>query len=129
MSRFNTSAASLARFLECSANDACCGAHSLAEIYSTLTGMPGKYRVTGDQAMLFIGSVQERLSVVALSADEYAAALASWSNLGIMGGAIYDAMLATCALKADSATIYSWNLRHYQRFGDEVTRRLKTPDA
>jgi hypothetical protein len=40
--------------------DACFGAHTLAEIYSTLTRMPGKYRVTGDQAMLFVGSVLAR---------------------------------------------------------------------
>jgi predicted nucleic acid-binding protein len=25
----------------------CCGAHSLAEVYSTLTRMPGKHRISG----------------------------------------------------------------------------------
>lgn len=45
-----------------------CGAHSLAEVYSTLTRMPGKHRISGEQAMLFIGSIRERLSSIALSA-------------------------------------------------------------
>ena len=53
--------ASLSLFLKFTKDEACCGAHTLAEIYSTLTRMPGKYRVTGDQAMLFVGSVLERL--------------------------------------------------------------------
>ena len=29
-----------------------------------------------------------------------------------MGGGIYDAMLAHCALKAEAETIYTWNDRH-----------------
>jgi predicted nucleic acid-binding protein len=31
-------------FLRFVKKDACCGAHSLAEVYATLTGMPGKRR-------------------------------------------------------------------------------------
>ena len=122
-------APSLSLFLSVGKEDGCCGAHTLAEIYSTLTGMPGKYRVTGDQAMLFIGSILERLSVVALTAEEYAAALESWSKMGIVGGTIYDAVLASCALKSRAEAIYSWNLRHYRQLGPEVERRLKSPDA
>ena len=120
---------SLALFIAAHPATACCGAHSLAEVYSTLTGMPGKYRVTADQAMLFLGTIQERLGIVALDAEEYAAALASWSRLGIVGGNIYDALLASCALKSRAATIYSWNLRHYSRLGLDVDRRLTSPDA
>lgn len=122
-------APSLSLFLSVGKEDGCCGAHTLAEIYSTLTGMPGKYRVTGDQAMLFIGSILERLSVVALTAEEYAAALESWSKMGIGGGTIYDALLASCALKSRAEAIYSWNLRHYRQLGPEVERRLRSPDA
>ena len=44
-----------------------------------------------------------------------------------MGGAIYDAILAGCALKAGVQTIYTWNTRHYNQFGSEVVRRLRTP--
>ena len=119
--------ASLGLFVQCAAETACCGAHSLAEVYATLTGMPGKYRVTGHEAMLFIGNIRERLGLIALDAEEHAAALESWSHHGVAGGTIYDALLASCALKADAETIYSWNLRHYQRFGSDVQRRLKTP--
>lgn len=89
--------------------------------------MPGKHRISGEQAMLFIGSIRERLSVVALDGDEYAEALQASAARGIIGGGIYDAILAHCALKAQAETIYSWNTRHYGPCGPEVTQRLRTP--
>jgi len=52
-------------------------------------------------------------------------ALQASSALGRIGGGIYDAMLAHCALKAQAETIYSWNGRHYAQCGPEVTGRLK----
>lgn len=119
--------ASLELFVQFDKSIGCCGAHSLAEVYSTLTRMPGKHRISGEQAMLFVGSIRERLSVVALTGDEYADALQASSALGIVGGGIYDAMLAHCALKAQAETIYSWNEKHYAQCGPEVTRRLRTP--
>ncbi|MDP9055660.1 MAG: PIN domain-containing protein [Acidobacteriota bacterium] len=119
--------ASLALFIQFDKLTGCCGAHSLAEVYSTLTRMPGKHRISAEQAMLFIGSIRERLSLIALTGNEYADALQSFSGLGVVGGGIYDAMLAQCALKAQAETIYSWNSRHYARCGPEVMRRLRTP--
>jgi predicted nucleic acid-binding protein len=120
-------AASLAIFTKFSKAQASCGAHSLAEVYSTLTRMPGRFRVSGEQVMLFIGSIRERLAVVSLDADEYADTLQSFAALGVAGGAIYDAILAGCALKSKADTLYTWNLRHYGQFGPEITKRLRTP--
>ena len=119
--------ASLTLFIRFDKSTGCCGAHSLAEVYSTLTRMPGKHRISGEQAMLFIGSIRERLSIVVLSGDEYAHALEASAAHGIVGGGIYDAMLAHCALKARAETIFSWNARHYVQCGPDVTKRLKTP--
>jgi predicted nucleic acid-binding protein len=119
--------ASLKLFIQFDKSTGCCGAHSLAEVYSTLTRMPGKHRISGEQAMLFVSTLRDRLSIIALSGDEYADALQTSSALGIVGGGIYDAILAHCALKAQAKTIYSWNGRHYAQCGPEVTRRLRTP--
>lgn len=77
--------------------------------------------------MLFIGSIRDRLSLVALTANEYVSALQASSDQGIVGGGGYDAILAHCALKAEAKTIYSWNSRHYQACGQEVIQRLRTP--
>lgn len=119
--------ASFQFFLQCDPSTGCCAAHSLVEVYSTLTRMPGKHRISGEQAMLFIGSIRERLSVIGLNEDEYADALQSSADLGIVGGGIYDAMLARCAIKAGAEGIYSWNIRHYAQCGPVVTQRLRTP--
>jgi predicted nucleic acid-binding protein len=45
-------------FLRFKKNEACCGAHSFGEIYAVLTGMPGNGRVSGDEALLFLGDVR-----------------------------------------------------------------------
>ena len=52
--------ASIALFLRFGQNDACCGVHSLAEVYAALTGMPPPRRVSGDQAKAFLESGTER---------------------------------------------------------------------
>ncbi|MGH9639672.1 MAG: PIN domain-containing protein [Bryobacteraceae bacterium] len=119
--------ASLDRFIRYDKTSGCCGAHSLAEVYSTLTRMPGKHRISSEQAILFIGNIRERLKVIALSEQQYADALAESAARGIVGGAIYDATLARCALVANAETIYSWNVRHYLQCGPDVVSRLKTP--
>lgn len=119
--------ASLALFVQFDKSTGCCGAHSLAEVFSTLTRMPGKHRISGAQAMLFVGNICERLSLVSLDGEEYAKALGASAALGVVGGGIYDAMLAHCALKAEAETIYSWNARHYAQCGPEVTQRLRRP--
>lgn len=89
--------------------------------------MPGKHRISAEQAMLFIGSIRERLSIIALTGDEYAEALQAASGLGIVGGGIYDAMLAHCAVKARAEVIYTWNARHYRLCGKEVIDLLREP--
>ena len=50
-------------FLRFKKNEECCGAHSLAEIYCSLTGRTGRERVSGDEAMLFLGDVREQLTI------------------------------------------------------------------
>ncbi len=100
--------ASLALLIQLDKSTGCPGAHSLAEVYSTLTWIPGKHR---------IGGIRERLSILALSGDEYAGALETSAALGIVGGGIYDAMLANCAIKANAEAIYTWDGRRYAQCG------------
>ena len=119
--------ASLNTFTHFGKKDASCGAHSLFEVYSVLTRMPGKHRVGGEQAMLFIGNIRERLTLVALTAEEYARTLETYAELGLTGGAIYDAHLAACAVKARAATLFTWNVAHFARLGPKVAPLLQTP--
>jgi predicted nucleic acid-binding protein len=122
-------AASLDVFVQCQKTDSCCGAHSLAEVYAVLTRLPGKHRISGEQAMLFIGDLRDRLTVIALDSDDYAEILRNSAALGIVGGTIYDAILAGSALKAGVEMIYTWNVRHYRQLGPDVARRLRSPSS
>ena len=114
-------------FLRFDKHDACCAAHSLAEIYAVLTGRTGRDRVGGDEALLFLGNVRERLTTISLDRDEYFAAIETSAQHGIIGGGIYDALLGHCALMAEAESIYTWNLKDFQRLGPAIAERLKTP--
>jgi predicted nucleic acid-binding protein len=115
-------------FLRHGRTDVCCGAHSLAEVYATLTGMPGKRRVSGDEAMLFLGDVRERLTLVALDEEEYFQVAQACAAGGLASGAIYDAMLGYCALKAQAKAIYTWNTKDFLRLPAVIASRVKTPE-
>ena len=119
--------ASLSAFHEADRQSSCCAAHSLAEVYSTLTRLPGRHRLSGEQVLLFLENIRERLTLVTLDPEEYFAAVEEAAAAGIVGGAVYDALLARCALKTHAETIYTWNVKHFQRINSEIARRVKTP--
>jgi len=118
---------SLAALIRANKKNACCAAHSLAEVYSTLTRLPRTHRVSGDQAMLFLADLVERLTLIALDGSEYWAAIGEAAAQNISGGTIYDALLAKCALKAGAEIIYTWNVGDFERLGKQMARRLQTP--
>ena len=89
--------------------------------------MPGRFRVSAERARLFVADLREKFQAIALTAEEYAAMLDHYSAAGITGGAIYDAMIARCAVKAGAEILLTWNLRDFTRFGPEVDQLLKTP--
>jgi predicted nucleic acid-binding protein len=116
-------------FLRYEKKAVCCGAHSLAEVYATLTGMPGKRRVSGDEALLFLGDVRERLTLVALDEQEYFRVAESSAAASLASGAIYDAILGHCALKAKAEVIYTWNTRDFLRLAPAIASRVKIPGS
>ncbi|MGH7812499.1 MAG: PIN domain-containing protein [Candidatus Binataceae bacterium] len=107
--------------------EACCALHSVAETFSVLTGRTGRYRASGDGAMLFIGQVRERLALISLTQDEYFGVLESAAAMGLAGGVIYDALLGRCAVKAKAESIYTWNVKDFNRLGPDIAARVKTP--
>jgi predicted nucleic acid-binding protein len=113
-------------FIQFNRSTGCCGAHSLAEVYATLTRMPGKRRISGEQAMLFIGNIRERLSIVALNGDEYADVLQASAARGV-SAALSTMPCWHIAPSSQSRGIYTWNIRHYSLCGREVAGRLRTP--
>ncbi len=114
-------------FLRFGKRNACCGAHSLAEVSATLTGMPGRRRTSGDEALLFLGDIRERLTVVALDEEEYFQMAELSAAAHLADGAIYDAILGHCALKARAEVIYTWNARDFLRLPQAIAGRVRDP--
>jgi predicted nucleic acid-binding protein len=119
--------ASLALFIKLNKQTGCTAAHCLAEVYAVLSGMPGKDRVSPDEAILFLSDVRTRLAVVSLTETDYMSAIATAARSGVTGGGLYDALLARCALKAKVDWLYTWNVKHFTRLGADLAARVKWP--
>jgi predicted nucleic acid-binding protein len=114
-------------FLRFGKKNAGCGAHSLAEVYAILTGMPAPRRVSGNEALLFLGNVRNHLTLVALNEQEYFQVAEGSGEASLAGGLIYDAVLGRCALKAKAEVIYTWNVKDFVRLGSGIASRVRTP--
>ena len=80
-----------------------------------------------EQVLLVLDNIREHLETVVLTSEEYSSAIAEAAAEGILGGTVYDALIAQCALKAKAAIIYTWNIDHFRRCGPEVASRVRTP--
>lgn len=118
---------SLVAFLAAGKGQAFCSAHSLAELYATCTRLPGKHRLSGEQVLRFLESIDEHLATVTLDNSEYVSVIHHSAGLGIVGGAIYDALIASCAIKAKAGVLYTWNLQDFRRLGPDIEAIVRTP--
>jgi predicted nucleic acid-binding protein len=82
---------------------------------------------TSDQAIEFPGNIHSRFRLVSLEGDDYPDRIREAAAKRISGGAIYDALIARCAVQAGADEIFTWNTRHYQLLGAEVSKRIKSP--
>jgi predicted nucleic acid-binding protein len=105
----------------------CCAGHAIAQVYSTLTRMPGQHRAGPEEALLFLNSIRSRFQFVSLSPDQYWAVVSSASESGIVGGRVYDALPAACAIKAKAEIIYTWDVTDFRQLGADIEKRVRTP--
>ena len=116
------------RLMRKSSRDHCaCAAHSLAELYSVLSRLPGGWRQRPDFAGALVEEIASRVTVVALTAQEYLATLQSAARLRVAGGTVYDALLLACARKVNAERIYTWNERHFRLVAPDLAERIVTP--
>jgi predicted nucleic acid-binding protein len=117
------------RFLlsEIQREDLACAAHSLAEVYATLTRLPGELRAHPRSAMQVLERIQQRARVISLDAREYFEAMDAIGRRGIVGAFVYDALLLACARKASAERIYTWNVRHFRLVAPDLAQRIVTP--
>jgi predicted nucleic acid-binding protein len=102
-------------------------AHSLAETFSVLTRLPEPYRLRPEDALTAIETNWGETRLVALAAEEYRTLLRRCRDVGIGGGAVYDALIAACARKARVATVVTWDLAGFERFLEDEPL-VRTPE-
>ena len=119
--------ASRSLWLQSDPRNACCAAHSLAELYSSLTGMRPPNRFRPEQAILVLDQVKASLLCIALSAEEVFQTARQIAALKLPGGIIYDALLMACARKVNAERIYTWNEKHFRMVAPDLADRIVTP--
>lgn len=118
---------SAALFLAFEAENASCAVHSLAEVYATLTRLPTPHRASPAQAIQCVQRIAGRFRLIGLDGAAMLAVLEKIAGQQISGGTTYDSLIAACAVKSGAERIYSWNIRHFERFGPEVAGKLARP--
>jgi len=90
--------------------------HSLAELYSVLSTLPSKPRISpADAWRLVQENVVASAHLIALAPADYATTLQRVSQLGLSGGVIYDALIACAAEKAGAERLLTLNAADFRR--------------
>lgn len=90
--------------------------HSLAELYSVLTSLPLKPKISpGDALRLIEESVQKIFSIVSLASSDYARVLQTLAERNLPGGIIYDALLSLTARKSRADSLLTLNPKDFLR--------------
>ncbi len=110
-----------------SPRDGACAAHTLAEVFSVLSGRPLPLRMSPADAQTIVHHTAARLTVISLTPKEYLSAIANLARLGHSGAMIYDALLLACARKAEADRIYTLNLKHFRQIAPDLASRIIEP--
>lgn len=104
-------------------------AHSLAEFYSSTTGIPKPLKITPVEAQATIVRFLKYLVPVELSAVDYREAISRVTMQGLSGGVMYDAVIAQAALKAKVDRLVTLNPKDFVRLGNEVAEIVYVPEG
>jgi predicted nucleic acid-binding protein len=90
--------------------------HSLAELYAVLSTLPIKPRISPAVAWRLVHENIVTISkVIALTSAEYSDVLKQVSQSGLIGGIVYDALIARVAQKAKVQRLLTFNSEHFRR--------------
>lgn len=103
-------------------------AHSLAELYSILSTLPIRPRLTpADAQRLIRRNVLETCKIVDLLAKDYIAILDHLADQRVIGGAIYDGVILYAAIKEGADSILTLNAGHFRKIFPQLTDRITVP--
>jgi len=103
-------------------------AHSLAEVYSILTTIPVSPKISPtDARQLLADNVLDVFEVVFLSDVDYVEVIGHLSELGIMGGATYDAVILRAAENAGVDLVVTLNEKDFRRVYPRLSDKIIAP--
>ncbi len=102
--------------------------HTIAELYGVLTTLPLRPRLTPDTALrLILTNVRKIAKIVPLSVSDYEATIERLAELGISGGAVYDALIARAARRSGAERLLTLNASDFERVWPEGKSLLSLP--
>jgi predicted nucleic acid-binding protein len=100
-------------------------AHSLAETYSILTTLPVQPRISpGEARRLIQHNIIQKFEVVTLSSQDYADVIDILAEIGITGGATYDALILRAAANADVDMVVTLNEKDFRRVYPDLADKI-----
>lgn len=105
-----------------------CSAHSLVEIYAVLTRLPRTPHIGPDEALRLIQeNVRSCARVYSLLSDEYTTLLEFLAQNKIVGGAVYDAIIARAGELTTVDYLVTLNVTDFQRVWPSGAGRIVSP--
>ena len=90
--------------------------HTLAELFSVITGMPASPKISPAQAKTLIDKNLHSAKVIDIAARDYRAVISLMIELNLSGVIIYDALSFYSAKKAEVDYIVTFNEKDFRRF-------------
>jgi predicted nucleic acid-binding protein len=99
----------------------------LRSLYSVLTRLPVRPTILPIIAQRLIDENLNLFVAIPLTADDYQEAIACMVGLNLLGGGIFDALIAQAALKAGVDILLTLNPNHFTRLGQDLAKRVQVP--
>lgn len=102
--------------------------HSLAETYAVLTTLPVKPRISPLVAQRLIDiNLQAIARIVPLTITDYWNTIQRMTEMGLSGGTVYDALIATIARRLSVDKLLTLNADDFRRVWPEGKQAIITP--
>lgn len=100
-------------------------AHTLAELYSTLTRLPLQPKITATDALdLIRENLVGTFDVIGLTPADYWTILENLQSLDLVGGVTYDALIMYVAIKTGADKVLTLNGRDFVRLFPQFTGEI-----
>ncbi len=100
---------------------------TLAELYRVLTSLPIKPRLSPQITKQLMDVNLKHFEIIPLTTEDYQEVIEQMVNLNLMGGGIYDALIAHIAIKNKIDQIVTLNPKDFIRLGNQITLLVKIP--